>query len=64
MESKNGSGEKTQTHRKNFMNPGLETAAEVLQKREDFAVSLRKQQKKQILQAKRRKIAESLSNQM
>ena len=46
--------------RKNFMKPEADSGS-TLQKREEFAISLRKQKTKSIIQMKRRKIAESLS---
>ena len=47
----------TLTLRKNFLKPDL-GSENVIQKREEFAVSLRKQKTKNIVQMKRRKIAE------
>jgi hypothetical protein len=49
MEEKNSSG------RKNFMKPQVD-ADQVLKKREEFAVNLRRQKTKAIIQQKRRKI--------
>ena len=58
MESKsNGSG--TKPERMNFMAPQF-PADETLRKREEFAVSLRKKKTKNLVQQKRRKIAEAM----
>jgi hypothetical protein len=58
----NSSGEKvTITKRENFMASASVKKQDVLQKREEFAVNLRKQKTKEILQAKRRKIAEGMT---
>jgi len=53
--TKNSSGDKALPQRKNFMQENFD-AEITFKKREEFAVSLRKQKTKSIIQAKRRKI--------
>ena len=47
--------------RKNFLIPEME-ADQVLKKREEFAINLRKKKTKDMIKQKRRKIAQSMAN--
>ena len=59
-EKKSGSGHSGTAQRKNFMKPEIEPD-QVLKKREEFAVNLRKKRTKDIVNQKRLKIAQALS---